>query len=276
MIQNKMKKITIEDLADNPIKRLACCLVLDTSHSMFGSPLEKLKKGIKLFLDTCLKDGRVNEKMQLSIITFGHPDFSVSIDEESRIPENGVKKILDFETDWREFDIPNFSADGYTPLGEAVELGLDLLLKQKQIYKETAGTYEQPWMVIMTDGKPYDFQSITKNCGSYLHGFNEHLIDKNPQSDYYGNKVKNSISDIAHKTSELVNEKKLNVISVAIGNDADPKIIKTFSPANKVLRLSNLNFSEFFKFFTATMADPSKEISDHLKDSDSVDLEDLF
>ena len=257
MIQNKMKKITIEDLADNPIKRLACCLVLDTSHSMLGSPLDKLKEGIKLFLDTCLKDGRVNEKMQLSIIIFGHSDFSPSIDEESRIPKNGVKQILDFDTDWREFDIPNFRADGYTPLGEAVELGLDLLLKQKQIYKETAGTYEQPWMVIMTDGKPYDAPGLTRQFGDYL-------------------SVKNSINDIAQKTSELVNEKKLNVISVAIGNDADPKIIKTFSPANKVLRLSNLNFSEFFKFFSATMADPSKEVTDHLKDSDSVDLEDLF
>ena len=276
MSKNKMKKITTEDLADNPIKRLACCLVLDTSHSMIGSPLDKLKEGIKLFLDTCLNDGRVNEKMQLAIITFGHPDFSPSTDEKSRNPKDGVKKILDFDTDWRGLDIPTFSADGFTPLGEAVELGLDLLLKQKQIYKETAGTYEQPWMVIMTDGKPYDVPGLTKNCGSYLHGFDEHLIDKNPHSDYYGNKVKNSISDIAHKTSELVNEEKLNVISVAIGNDADPEIIKTFSPANKVLRLSNLNFSEFFRFFTATMADPSKKPSDHLKDADSVDMEELI
>ena len=136
MIQNKMKKITVEDLADNPIKRLACCLALDTSDSMFGSPLDKLKEGVKLFLDTCLKDERVNQKLQLSIITFGHPNFSGRIDEESRIPKNGVKQILDFNTDWKEFDIPNFSADGYTPLGEAVELGLDLLSKQKQIYKE--------------------------------------------------------------------------------------------------------------------------------------------
>lgn len=248
-----MKKITKEDLADNPIKRLACCLVLDTSHSMTGTPLMKLKEGLKLFLDTILENPKTNEKIQLAIVTFGHSDFSPKISEESRNPENGVKQILDFDIDWRGMDIPNFSADGFTPLGEAVEFGLDLLLKQKEIYRETSGTYEQPWMVIMTDGKPYDVPSITEEFGDYL-------------------SVKNSISDIADKTSELVSKEKLNLISVAIGNDADPKIIKTFAPNNKVTRINNLNFSEFFRFFSATLADPSQGY----KPGDGIDVEELF
>lgn len=262
-----MKKITKKDLADNPIKRLACCLVLDTSHSMTGAPLMKLKEGLKLFLDTILENPKTNEKIQLAIVTFGHSDFSPKTPEGSRSPKEGVKQILDFDIDWRGMDVPNFSADGFTPLGEAVEFGLDLLLKQKEVYRETSGTYEQPWMVIMTDGKPYDCQWKTNKFGKYLHEFGGYVgIDEN------GKKVKNSISDIANETSELVSKEKLNLISVAIGDDADPKIIKTFAPTNKVLKINNLNFSEFFRFFSATLADPSQGY----KPGEGIDVEELL
>ena len=39
-------------------------------------------------------------------------------------------------------------------MGEAVNLGLDLLEKRKNDYKSKGVGYYQPWLVLMTDGAP--------------------------------------------------------------------------------------------------------------------------
>ena len=57
-----MKKITKEDLANNPIPRLASCLVLDTSISMGKlmknglRPIDELNKGVAMYMDAISKD----------------------------------------------------------------------------------------------------------------------------------------------------------------------------------------------------------------------------
>ena len=79
-----MKKITEKDLANNPIKRLASCLVLDTSESMGwqmddGSmPIDELNKGVKMYFKAINNNEKFNEKVEVAIITFGNKEFSES------------------------------------------------------------------------------------------------------------------------------------------------------------------------------------------------------
>jgi hypothetical protein len=54
----------------NPDPRIACVLLLDTSGSMFGSPIEELNKGFGLFCQE-IKDAELAAKRaEIAVITF--------------------------------------------------------------------------------------------------------------------------------------------------------------------------------------------------------------
>tara|TARA_Y100001980_G_C14552398_1_gene336580 strand:- start:1298 stop:2098 length:801 start_codon:yes stop_codon:yes gene_type:complete len=244
---SNIKKLDQKEMMEmNPVTRVACCMVLDVSYSMNGKPIEELEKGFKVFIEQASKDPKTKDTIQLAIVTVGHKDFSGLTPEDSRNPKDGVKQIFDFNQEWKGMDCPNFELGGFTALGEGVELALDLVSKQKELQRKTAGGYNQPWILLMTDGKPYDHPSRIEKFGKYM------------GVDDDGNKIKNSINDIAEKTSELVKNRKINVIPVVTGPEADSDIVRVFNNGGKVLRIKNLDFKAFFKFFTATIGDPSE------------------
>ena len=177
------KRLDMKKLADNPITRLASCLVLDTSHSMRGKPIKQLIKGIELYKKALVDDSTTRDKVEVAIITFGNSGFGP---KNPNVPHKGVKLINDF-TDAESLEIPQLVADGYTPMGEAVELALEILEERKEMYGKTSGSYEQPWMIIMTDGNPYDYKSKMEKDGKY---------------DY------ESVKKIASKTTDLVKKEK--------------------------------------------------------------------
>ena len=131
--------IKIKDLADNPTTRVPICVLLDTSGSMEGTPIEELNKGIKMFIDELKNDIQTLYSADLSIITFG----------------DNVDIIKDFGP-LEGYNTEILHADGVTPMGEAVETALKLLNERKEQYKDQMIEYYQPWLVLMTDGVPTD------------------------------------------------------------------------------------------------------------------------
>ncbi len=136
-----MSKLDIneQDLINNPSPRLPVCLVLDTSSSMSGEPIDELNKGIKFFFDNVKADEIAKTSAEISVVTFA----------------SNVEKILGF-ADIERQEIPVLSAFGYTHMGEGVNLALTLLEERKEKYKDIGLAYYQPIMVLMTDGKPED------------------------------------------------------------------------------------------------------------------------
>ena len=205
------KKVTTKVLADNPVPRLASCLVLDTSYSMNGKwgdaikPIDELNKGVAMYMKAIAENEKTREMVEIAIVTFGSKEFSKGVTGDAK---NGVKKILDF-AHVEDQDAPTFTAYGYTPMGEAVETALDMIEKRKQEYKDNVGTYKQPWLVLMTDGYPYDYESSMNELGKY-----------------HGDSIRNSST----RASKLVKNDKLTVIPIALGDDANTDILKKFSP----------------------------------------------
>jgi len=138
-----------QQLVENPTARVPICLVLDTSYSMGGNPIDELNKGVRMFFDAIKEDEIAQYSAEISIVTFG----------------GSVTKLLDFDNINNQ-SVPLLTVDGMTPMGEGVDTALNLLEQRKKEYSNAGVDYYQPWMVLMTDGAPTDSieNSVEKTC----------------------------------------------------------------------------------------------------------------
>lgn len=130
------------------MRRLPVYLLLDTSGSMYGEPIEAVKNGVQTLISTLRSDPYALETAYLSIITF-----------------NSTAQQITPLTELAAIQQPNIDSGGCTVLGGALEL----LAKKvdSEITKTTAevkGDW-RPLVFLMTDGEPTD--SITKGLEEF-------------------------------------------------------------------------------------------------------------
>lgn len=121
------------------MRRLPVYLLLDTSGSMFGEPIEAVKNGVQVLVSTLRSDPYALETAYLSVITF-----------------NSTAQQVTPLTELSAFQQPTFTASGCTALGEALELLANKV--DTEVVKTTAevkGDWK-PLVFIMTDGEPTD------------------------------------------------------------------------------------------------------------------------
>jgi uncharacterized protein YegL len=126
------------EFADNPEPRCACLLLLDTSGSMSGMPIQQLNDGLKTFEEELKADGLSAKRVEVAVVSFGP-----------------VQIEADF-TSASQFFAPTLTASGNTPMGEAIEKGMELLRARKNEYRRNAIAYYRPWVFLITDGGPTD------------------------------------------------------------------------------------------------------------------------
>lgn len=59
------------DFAENPEPRCPCVLLLDTSGSMAGEPIEQLNAGLKAYRDDLMSDSLASKRVEVAVVTFG-------------------------------------------------------------------------------------------------------------------------------------------------------------------------------------------------------------
>ena len=94
---------------DNPEPRCLCVLLLDTSGSMAGAPIDQLNAGLRQFQHELGSDALAAKRVEVAIITFGP-----------------VKVQQDFVTA-DMFSAPQLAPEGVSPMGEAIMEALDLI-----------------------------------------------------------------------------------------------------------------------------------------------------
>ena len=121
------------------MRRLPVYLLLDTSGSMYGEPIEAVKNGVQVLLSTLRQDPYALETACLSIIT-----FNSNARQDTPL------------TELASFQQPELTAGGGTALGGALSL-----VARRADQEVTKTTMEKkgdwkPLVFIMTDGEPTD------------------------------------------------------------------------------------------------------------------------
>ena len=134
----KQSPFIADVFAENPEPRCPCVLVLDTSGSMSGQPIDQLNAGYQALLTELLEDALASKRVELAVVTFGP-----------------VKLVQDFETP-DMIAASDLDVTGDTPMGEAIEFAIDLVKQRKDVYREAGIAYYRPWIFVITDGSPTD------------------------------------------------------------------------------------------------------------------------
>ncbi|MBR7001663.1 MAG: VWA domain-containing protein [Neisseriaceae bacterium] len=120
-------------------RRLPVYLMIDTSGSMYGEPIEAIRTGLPSLLSALRNDPHASETVWLSIITF-------NCDAQQILP---LTELFDVQ-------LPDIDANGRTSLGAALELLVDCIEREtEKSTAESKGDW-RPFVFLFTDGEPTD------------------------------------------------------------------------------------------------------------------------
>lgn len=186
-------------------KHIACVLLVDTSGSMRSSgSIDELNRALELFGETLRNDSKAGGCADICVISF----------------DDQVRTVVPF-CPASDFTAPVLEAYGKTAMNEAIITGLDMLEQRKQLYRQMAVPYYRPWLFLMTDGNPTDYE--------------------------YTNDAKERIND-------AIKEKKVTFFPLAIGKNASVQTLKEYSLDGKILKADATNFSQAFVWLSSSMA----------------------
>jgi uncharacterized protein YegL len=178
--------------------------MLDTSGSMTGVPISELKKGLAQFLKETAEDEAASQSVEICVITYGETAGIA-------MPFCNIAEV--------DQEPPELIANGMTPLGWALKLGLEEIKARRMFYKKLGISSYKPWLVLMTDGKPNDDWQIS-----------------------------------AKEARSMAESNQLTFLGIGIGPEVDMTILKQILPEKQPpMQLRGLQFKPFFKWLTDSL-----------------------
>lgn len=126
---------------------LACALLLDTSGSMAGAPIQKLNEGLRLFKENVSKDPMARDRVDVALVTF----------------DSSVQVLQDF-VPVTKMDTPMLTPGGRTMMAEGVLKALELVQTRTSLYQAMGTPYHNPWIFMITDGASMSEEEAMQNA----------------------------------------------------------------------------------------------------------------
>ena len=118
---------------------LACVLLLDTSSSMSGPPIDSLNNAINTFKKQTCMDDLAKKRVDIAIIEFNDAAHLV----QDFVPLDQLQPV-------------SLSAVGCTAMGEGINLAIDKVKERNRFYASMGTPCFKPWIFMITDGMPTD------------------------------------------------------------------------------------------------------------------------
>ena len=189
----------------NPAPRCPVILLLDTSSSMEGAPIDELNEGLRQFLRETKADEAASRSVELEVITF----------------DNNANREMPFTTIGDVSEYPNpLVADGFTAMGAGIRMALHDLKERRKLYRNNGISSYRPWVVLMTDGGPNDY----------------------------------NWEDAAEEMRQQGENGKIQYIGIEIGDEADHETMCQILPSQPgPVKLRGLRFKQFFRWLTDSL-----------------------
>ena len=117
---------------------LACVLLLDTSGSMGGEPINSLNKAINDFKAKTSLDELARKRVDIAIITF----------------DDHANLVQDF-TPISQMEPVTLTTGGCTNMPEGIQMAIDKVKERNRFYAGIGTPVYKPWIFMITDGVPY-------------------------------------------------------------------------------------------------------------------------
>ena len=116
---------------------LACVLLLDTSGSMGGAPIESLNKALQNFKEKLSMDEMAQKRVDVAIVEFN----------------SNASLVQDF-TPISMMQPIELSVTGSTAMSKGIHMAIDLVKQRNRFYNELGTPVYKPWIFMITDGAP--------------------------------------------------------------------------------------------------------------------------
>ena len=157
--QTEFNEMTGVKVSNPNEPHMACVLLLDTSSSMNGDPINSLNKAIKDFKEQTSLDEFAQKRVDIAIIEFN--DKARVVQEFTPLPQ--LQSVC-------------LTAVGCTAMGEGINLAIDKVKERNRFYHSMGTPCYKPWIFMITDGEPTDDISAARqriideeNKGSHGH-----------------------------------------------------------------------------------------------------------
>ena len=124
---------------------MACVLLLDTSSSMIGHPIESLNNAINDFKEQTSMDELAKKRVDVAIVEFN----------------THARVVQDF-TPLFQMKPVTLVATGTTSMGEGINLAIDKVKERTRFYASMGTPCYKPWIFMITDGEPTDDVMIAR------------------------------------------------------------------------------------------------------------------
>lgn len=141
--ENNMEQETFVDkqpkMAAPNEPHLACVLLLDTSSSMSGQPIDSLNQGLQDFKQKVSLDELAQKRVDIAIVEF-----------------NSTARVVQPFTPISQMEPITLVANGQTAMGAGINMAIDMVKERNRFYSQNGTPCFKPWIFMITDGAPTD------------------------------------------------------------------------------------------------------------------------